>query len=154
MSSPTAQETTEPDDINVGLVATIAIVGALLVIAIAASLTALVRSESTRYGQEVGAYANLGAVRRLKAEQSTTLEAPPSWVDRSKGLVSIPIDRAMELVTTEIQKNPYSASVAPPAPPAAVESAPPAEKNAGAAGHNEKDETHVAAKPGNRSGKK
>ena len=50
MSAEAEKETTEPDDVNVGLIATIAIVGALLVVAIAAALTALVRSESATFG--------------------------------------------------------------------------------------------------------
>src|SRR5260221_7473311 len=115
MSAEAVKETTEPDDLNVGLIATVAIVGALLVIAIAAALTALVRSESASFGTHIGAYANLGAVQRLKAEQRAKLEAPPAWVDRAKGRVALPIDRAMQLVEGEIQRNPYLATLSPPA---------------------------------------
>jgi len=109
-------ETTEPDDIDVGLIATITIVGALLVVAIAAALTALVRSESHLYGLEAGTYANLGAVKRLKAEQRAKLESPVAWGDKAKGQVVIPIDRAMDIVQKQIDKDPFSATVAPPAP--------------------------------------
>lgn len=116
MSDQAGKENTEPDNINVGLVATVTVVGALLVVAIAAALTALVRSESSSYGNEVGAYANLGTVKRLKEEQRGKLEASPSWSDQSKGLVSVPIDRAMGLVTADIQKNPYLATPSPPKP--------------------------------------
>lgn len=112
------QETTEPDNTNVGLIATVTVVGALLVVSTAAALTALVRTESAAYGTEVGAYANLGTVKRLKAEQTAKLEATPAWADKSKGLVSLPIDRAMELVSGEISKNPNVAT--PEAPAAAV----------------------------------
>jgi hypothetical protein len=132
------KDTVEPDDLNVGLIATIAIVGALLVIAIAAALTALVRSESTSYGLETGAYADLGKVKRLKADQKAKLEAPIGWADKAKGQVAVPIDRAMELVENDIQRDPLLATVAPPAtaapttepvpgtPPAPSGGAPPA----------------------------
>lgn len=137
MSGQPGKENTEPDNINVGLVGTITVVGALLVVAIAAALTALVRSESSTYGNEVGAFANLGAVRRLKDEQRTKLESPPTWSDREKGLVSVPIDRAMGLVTADIRKDPFLATpsmpkkepdagtAAPPAPTAEGSAAPP-----------------------------
>jgi hypothetical protein len=115
MSAEASKETTEPDDLNVGLIATITIVGALLVIAIAAALTALVRSESTAFGLETGAYADLGTVKRLKAEQKAKLEAPIAWADKAKGKVAVPIDRAMELVVNDIQRDPFAATVAPPA---------------------------------------
>jgi hypothetical protein len=121
------QKTTEPDDVNVGLVATVTLVGAFLVLAIALSLTALVRSEATLRGNESGAFADLGAVHRLKAEQRAKLEASPAWLDRAKGEVALPIYRAMEMVTADIQKDPSHATavaaVAPatPAPAAAPE---------------------------------
>jgi len=55
------------------------------------------------------------------------------WVDKSKGVVGIPIDRAMDLVLTELQSNkPHSAGpVNPPAatlPQASPSSSPAAEK--------------------------
>lgn len=121
------QETTEPDNTNVGLIATVVVMLALLVVSTAAALTALVRTESTAHGNEVGAYANLGAVKRLKAEQHAKLEASPGWADKDKGLVSLPIDRAMGLVTAEISKNPNLATPEAPAtaqPAASPEAAP------------------------------
>lgn len=114
MSGQSDTENTEPDNINVGLVATIAVVGALLVVAIAAALTALVRSESSEHGSEIGAFANLGTVKRLKEEQLTKLSSPPAWSDREKGFVSVPIDRAMASVTADIQKNPFLATPSEP----------------------------------------
>jgi hypothetical protein len=116
-------ETTEPDDINVGLVATIAIVGALLVVAISAALTALVRSESTTYGFETGTYANLGAVKRLKTEQHAKLEQPIAWSDKAKQLAALPIERAKEIVVQDVQRDPFSATIAPPATAAAAQAA-------------------------------
>jgi hypothetical protein len=134
-------DTTEPDDIEVGLIATIAIVGALLVVAIAAALTALVRSESTAYGLETGTYANLGAVRRLKVEQHAKLEGPVAWGDKAKGQVTLPIERAMDMVQKDIQRDPYLATVTPPAAteaPAAGSAAPAA--TTGAAAPTPKDD--------------
>lgn len=143
MSAEASKETTEPDDLNVGLIATITIVGALLVIAIAAALTALVRSESANFGFESGAYADLGTVKRLKAEQKAKLEAPIAWADKAKGKVAVPIERAMELVQNDIQRDPFAATVAPPAtaapegtpgtPPATPGVASPAPAGSGAA---------------------
>jgi hypothetical protein len=129
MSSEADKDTVEPDDLNVGLIATVAVVGALLVLAIALTITALVRSESASYGDEIGTFANLGEVARMKAEQRAKLEAAPAWADKAKGQVTLPIDRAMALVTGEIAKNPYRATVTPPPPPVAPEpsAAPPVE---------------------------
>jgi hypothetical protein len=124
MSADTGKENTEPDDINVGLIATVAVVGALLVFAIALALTALVRSESSERGTSVGAYSDLGTVARLKAEQRAKLEAAPAWADRAKGEVAVPIDRAMEMVTADIRKDPNRATATAAAPAASV--APPA----------------------------
>jgi hypothetical protein len=136
------QETTEPDDTNVGLIATVTVVGALLVVSTAAALTALVRTESRDYGMQVGAYANLGTVKRLKAEQIAKLEATPAWSDKSKGLVSMPIERAMGLVVGEISKNP---NMATPEPPAAA-SAQPGTEPAPATPETDKDGKPVPAK--------
>jgi hypothetical protein len=109
------QQTTEPDNTNVGLIATVVVVGALLVVSTAAALTALVRTESAAHGDEIGAYADLGTVKRLKAEQAAKLESSPGWSDKDKGLVSLPIDRAMGLVTAELSKNPNLATPEAPA---------------------------------------
>ena len=127
MSAHAGKENTEPDNINVGLIATIAVVGALLVLAIALALTALVRSEQTSHGNLVGSHADLGTVRRLKAEQAEKLAAAPAWVDRTRGQVAVPIDRAMDAVTAEIRKDPSlaTAQAAAPAPAVPARVAPP-----------------------------
>ena len=78
------------------------------------------------YGLEAGTYANLGAVARLKAEQKAKLESPVAWGDKAKGQVVLPIDRAMDIVQKQIERDPFSATVAPPAAPAPAETAPPA----------------------------
>jgi hypothetical protein len=125
MSEPEQESSFEADNVNVGLIATIAIVGAACVVAIALAMTALVRSETRTFGDEIGAYADLGTVKRLKAEQKAKLEAPAAVVDKAKGTYSIPVDRAMNDVLTEIGANPNLATMAPPAAaPAASEAAP------------------------------
>jgi hypothetical protein len=136
------KENTEPDNINVGLVATVTIVGAILVAAIALALTALVRSEARIHSEAVEAFANLGGVKRLKAEQVGKLEKAPSWSDPGKGLVAIPITRAMDLVRTDIQKNPALATKPNPADRAAEgPDAGAAGADGGAAGESTTDET-------------
>src|SRR6185312_17059864 len=105
-----AKENTEPDNVNVGLIATITVVGALLVLSIALALTALVRAETSSFSDEIGAYGNLGTVKRLKAEQVAKLEAAPAWSDDKKTAVAVPIDRAMVTVLSEIQKDPGKAT--------------------------------------------
>lgn len=108
------KEHTEPDNINVGLVATVTVVGAVLTLSIALALTALVRNEASSHSNEVGAFADLGTVARLKAEQQAKLEQGPTWAKKEDGLVALPIDRAMQLVTADIRKNPALATKAPP----------------------------------------
>ena len=99
---------TEPDNVNAGLVGTITVVGAILVLSIALALTALVRSEVKAHSEEVSAFANLGAVSRLKAEQTAKLEAAPAWADQTKGLVRLPIAEALKITRREWQ-NPAQA---------------------------------------------
>ena len=131
-SAHSDKENTEPDNTNVGLIATVTIVGAFLVLAIALSLDALVRSESSIRNVESGTFADLGTVSRLKAEQRAKLQGPLGWADKDRGKVALPIERAMEVVTSEIRKNPSlatgaAAAVAPaPTPAAPADSAAPA----------------------------
>ena len=144
----TNKETTEPDNVNVGLIATITVVGALLVLSIALALTALVRSESASFGDEIGTYANLGTVRRLKAEQAAKLQEPPAWADKDKGQVALPIDRAIVAVIHDIQRNPDNATAAAPAAAPAASAAPsppPATSGATGAATPEKTNEAVAA---------
>lgn len=113
-------ENTEPDNVNVGLIATITVVGAILVLSIALALTALVRAETAEFSTEIGAYSNLGGVKRLKAEQAAKLETGPAWADKEAGLVALPIERAMVKVLSEIQKDPARATAPAPASAAAA----------------------------------
>jgi len=114
---------TNEDHSDSGLIATIAIVGGLSVVVIALSMNALVRDEVNHVLE--GGTANLDTVRDLKNQQTTALNEPAHYVDKSKGVVSLPIDRAMQLVVADLQKNPQSATPAAPATAAPAGSAAP-----------------------------
>src|SRR3984957_9147884 len=77
--------------------------------------------------EEVKAQGRLKNLADLNSENQKIL-TQYRWVDKSKGVVGVPIDRAMELVVAELQSNkPHSAGpVTPPAPPQAQGSPTPA----------------------------
>jgi hypothetical protein len=103
----------EPDEVNSGALATIVVVLAFSVLAIALVVTSLVRDEVGRLrGQTSGEKVHplQVVVRELKMSQVAELSAAPKWVDREKGVVSVPIDRASELVLEAIRANPYALS--------------------------------------------
>src|SRR3984957_7400138 len=83
--------------------------------------------ESIPNVEDVHAQARLKNLADLNSENQKIL-TQYRWVDKSKGVVGIPIDRAMELVLVELQSNkPHSAGpVTPPAPPQAQGSPTPA----------------------------
>lgn len=103
----------EEDKVNAGLVGTIAIAGAIFVLAIAWVLTAVVRTEVERDAQEKGAHANLKEIKQIRAEQAAAMSSA-GVVSKEKQLYAIPADRAMKKVVTEIQQDPNAAS--PPLP--------------------------------------
>ena len=87
---------TESDNVNSGALGTLVAVGTIAFFGIALVVTALVRAELS---EEV-AKKDISAdrpYRDLVAEQTAKLGAPAQYVDRNRGLVSLPIDRAMEL---------------------------------------------------------
>jgi hypothetical protein len=104
---------TETDNVNAGALGTLLAVGACATLGIALVVTALVRTEVTEESEkkEVGADR---PYRDLVAEQTAKMAAPAAYVDRGRGLVSLPIDRAMELTVANLIKDPNSAT--PPAP--------------------------------------
>jgi hypothetical protein len=83
---------------------------------IALVVTALVRAEVADETEKKEVAADR-PYRDLVAEQKAKMDAPAAYVDRGKGLVSLPIERAMELVVGGLKKDPNSAT--PPAPAAA-----------------------------------
>lgn len=112
----------EPDVVNNGALAVMLGIVALATLAIALVVTALVRDEvsdvmSVRDESQDRVY------RDLRAAQLGKLESVASWRDKSKGIVSLPIGRAMSLVLEEVRANPEKLSpwfvhAAPAAAPA------------------------------------
>ena len=113
---------TEADKINTGALGTLVTVGLFAMLSITAAVTALVRHDIEVEEAVKDADANQVVVD-LKAAQHDSLTGPAKYVDRGKGVVSLPIDVAKGLVVAELQRDPSSAT--PPAPPkAAAETAP------------------------------
>lgn len=100
---------TEPDKINTGVLGTIVVVGAFAMLGISLAVTALVRAELDETEARLGQDFNR-PVRELTTGQLGELTAPPAYVDEPKGIVSIPIERAMELVVRDLKRNPYAAT--------------------------------------------
>lgn len=93
----------QPDYVNSAALATMIALTSLATVGAALAVTALVRSEQ----QELAAIREEPMsrdVRSLRAEQERQLNADPAWVDREKGLVSLPIDKAMELTLQDIRR--------------------------------------------------
>jgi hypothetical protein len=105
---------TESDNVNSGALGTLLAVGACATLGIALVVTALVRSETNEEmeNKELGADRPF---RDLVAEQTAKMAAPAAYVDRGRGLISLPIERAMELTVSGLIKDPNSAT--PPPPP-------------------------------------
>jgi methyl-accepting chemotaxis protein len=104
---------TQVDKVNAGALGTLVAVGLLAMLSITAAVTALVRHDIEIEESEKAADANQ-VVISLKDAQRGTLSSPASYVDRGKGLVSLPIDLAKGLVVSELQRDPNSATPAPP----------------------------------------
>jgi hypothetical protein len=90
---------------------------------VVASLAALVRCEQASNEVEKAAPASTRAGQELTAAQRVELAEEPTWVDKSAGVLSIPIDRAMTLVLEDIRRDPQAAT--PPGPSGAAASATP-----------------------------
>src|SRR5580704_13133665 len=85
--------------------------------------------------EEVKAQGRLKNLADLNSENQKVL-TQYRWVDKSKGVVGVPIDRAMELVVVELQSNkPHPAGpVTPPVAPTPPGSPTPAANNQKPAG--------------------
>jgi hypothetical protein len=101
---------TEADKQNIGVIVTIVAVGAFAMIAVSLAVTALVRAEVKELSTERSATADLSTVRELKAGQRAALGNAAHWADRAKGLVAIPLERAMQLVGEDLRRNPHLAT--------------------------------------------
>jgi hypothetical protein len=104
---------TQVDKVNAGALGTLVAVGLLAMLSITAAVTALVRHDIEIEESEKAADANQ-VVISLKDSQRGTLSSPAGYIDRGKGLVSLPIDLAKGLVVSELQKDPNSATPTPP----------------------------------------
>jgi hypothetical protein len=115
---------TQVDKVNAGALGTLVAVGLLAMLSITAAVTALVRHDIEVEESEKAADANQ-VVITLKDSQRGALNSPAGYLDRGKGLVSLPIDLAKGLVVSELQKDPNNATPAPPpkAEPVAAEGA-------------------------------
>jgi hypothetical protein len=120
---------TENDKVNTGALTTLVFVGLFATLSIGLAVTALVRYSVEGVTNERQTFAQ-HEVRELRKAQGNRLTAAPSWTDKGKGLVSIPIDRAKSRVLADLARDPASATP-PPAEPAP--SAAPAD-SAGATG--------------------
>jgi hypothetical protein len=104
---------TESDNVNSGALGTLLAVGLCSVMGFAFVVTALVRAETADELEKKEVSADR-PYRDLVADQGAKMSAPAAYVDRGRGLVSLPIDRAMEVVVAGLKKDPNSAT--PPAP--------------------------------------
>ena len=106
---------TEADKINTGALGTLVAVGLLAMITITAAVTALVRHDLDIEEADKATNANQ-IVTTLKESQREALNGPAGYVDRGKGVVSLPIELAKGLVVSELEHNPSSATPPPPPP--------------------------------------
>src|ERR1700719_97854 len=86
----------------------------------------VLQGQSIPNADEVTAQTRLKNLADLNSENQKVL-TQYHWVDKSKGVVGVPIDRAMDLVLAELQSNkPHSAGpVNPPTPPQQLPTASP-----------------------------
>ncbi len=104
---------TESDKLNTGAIATLVAVLTLTMVAIVAVLTAMVRQEVASEVTRKGGTASSREYRDLAAEQHTLLTREAQWVDRDAGVLSIPIERAMNLVVADLRREPTLATAVP-----------------------------------------
>ena len=128
-------EATEPDRVSTGALGTLVAVGLFAMISIATAVAALVRHDMEEEQATKDADSN-EVVIALKNSQRGTLNAPAGYLDRGKGVVSLPIDVAKQLVVSELARDPNSAT--PPGPKVAESATPPADSAAPPAGDGAK----------------
>lgn len=123
---------TESDKINTGALGTLVAVGLFAMISITAAVTALVRHDLDIAEGDKALYQSR-AVNDLKASQRGMLNAPAGYLDKGKGVVSLPIDVARGLVVGELARDPSSATPPASASAANVQVTPPAVDSGAAA---------------------
>lgn len=104
---------TESDNVNSGALGTVIAVGTIAFFGIALVVTALVRTEMSEEVEKKDVSADR-PYKDLLAEQQAKLHGSPAFINRKKGTVSLPIERAMELTVDGLKKDPNSAT--PPGP--------------------------------------
>jgi hypothetical protein len=115
---------TEADKVNTGALATILTVGALAMIGISTAVTALVRYELETEGTTKGGGANLRTVEELDRNQRAELSKEASVVsDAQRRRYNIPIERAMQVMLQDLQRDPNTATAPPLLPDAGAASA-------------------------------
>lgn len=147
-------EATEVDKINTGALGTLVTVGLFAMVTICAAVAALVRHDIDAEESVKAADANQPVIA-LKASQRAVLNGPPGYLDRGKGVVSLPIDTAQNVVLGELAKDPNSATpvqadagVTSAAAPAASGAAPgEADKKPEESGKSADEKKGAGAKP-------
>ena len=92
----------EKDNIDAQSVAIVGVFGAVIAFVLIVGVQVLYyRMERTDEYKKVVAPGSIG-LKEMVAEQETSLNGY-RWVDRDKDLVTIPIDRAMELTVHDLQ---------------------------------------------------
>lgn len=104
---------TENDKVNTGALGTIVAVSLFATLSVALAVTALVRYSVQGVVDQRQSLAQ-EEYRDLRASQTEKLGARPTWTDKGKGLVSIPIERAKLRVLNDLAHDPTSATPAPP----------------------------------------
>ena len=122
-------EKVERDELNTPAIVTVGIVASVAVFAIIVALQAWFAQAQRAEHQLKVVAPRSEELAGVVAEQQTQLHTY-RWVDRQRGVVAIPIERAMELVAREQQGAATAARAAEPTPPAAP-AAPPATHAAG-----------------------
>lgn len=107
---------TEEDAVGTGAIGTMVAVLALAVVVIGLAVTALVRTEQSDLNATRETGANLRPIRELRAAQLADLTAGPAFIDKVHGIVSIPIDRAMELAVGEARSRQQAGQNVPATP--------------------------------------
>jgi hypothetical protein len=104
---------TENDKVNTGALATLVVVGTASMVGISLAVNALVRHEVGNVGAAREGQGEL-AYQDLRTEQLQTLSSPARLSDAGTSHVSIPIERAMNLVLADLKRSPWNATPAPP----------------------------------------
>ena len=115
---------TEADKLNTGALGTLVAVGVFAMLTVTAAVTALVRHDIEEEQATKDADSN-AVVIALKNSQRGILNGPAGYLDKGKGVVSLPIDIAKQVVVSELAKDPNSATPPGSAVPATTASAAP-----------------------------